>query len=146
MGGLITTSYAAFLLGLSERHVYRLKAKLRKHGPDSLAHGNRGRKPAHTIPDDIRQQVVQLAKTKYWGCNYTFLCELLHEYEGIVLSPSSVARILKAAGISSPKKHRPPKLHRSRQRKSQMGLLVQIDGSHHDWLEGRFRGLSPPSL
>ncbi len=137
LGGLITTSYAALLLGLSERHVYRLKAKLREHGPASLAHGNRGRKPAHTIPEDIRQQVVQLAQTKYRGCNYTFLSELLHEYEGISLSPSSVARILKAAGILSPKKHRPPKLHRSRPRKPQMGLLVQIDGSHHDWLEGR---------
>lgn len=137
LGGLITTKHAALVLGLSERHVYRLKARLREHGPASLAHGNRGRKPAHTIPEDIRQQVVQLAQSKYWGCNFTFLSELLHEYEGISLSPSSVARILKAAGISSPKKHRPPKLHRSRQRKPQIGLLVQIDGSHHDWLEGR---------
>lgn len=135
--GLITTSYAALLLGLSERHVYRLKARLREHGPASLAHGNRGRKPAHTIPEHIRQQVVHLAQTKYRGCNYTFLSELLCEHEGISLSPSSVARILKAAGILSPKKHRPPKIHRSRQRKPQMGLLVQIDGSHHDWLEGR---------
>ncbi|MGB9787189.1 MAG: ISNCY family transposase, partial [Infirmifilum uzonense] len=137
LGGLITTGEAALILGLSERHIYRLKARLQELGPASLAHGNRGRKPAHTIPDNIRQQVVQLAQTKYWGCNYTFLSELLHEYEGISISPSSVARILKAAGISSPKKHRPPKLHRSRQRKPQIGLLVQIDGSHHDWLEGR---------
>lgn len=86
LGGLITTRDAALVLGLSERHVCRLRAK-----------------PAHTIPGNIRQQVVQLAQTKYWGCNYAFLSELLHEYEGISLSPSSVARILKAAGISSPK-------------------------------------------
>jgi len=67
LGGLITTKHAALVLGLSERHVYRLKARLREHGPASFAHGNRGRKPAHTIPEDIRQQVVQLAQSKYWG-------------------------------------------------------------------------------
>jgi transposase len=137
LGGVITTSQAASLLGLSERHVYRLKAKLKNYGPASLAHGNRGRKPAHTIPEDIRQQVIHLAQTKYRGCNYTFLSELLYEQEGISISPSSVRRILKNAGILSPKKHRPPKLHRSRRRKPQMGMLVQIDGSHHHWLEDR---------
>ena len=137
LSGLITTSYAAFILNLSERQVYRLKAKLREHGPAALAHGNRGRKPAHAIPDEVRQLVVQLAQTKYRGCNYSFLSELLYEHEGIFLSPSSVARILKAAGIPSPKKHRPPKIHRTRPRKPQPGLLVHIDGSHHDWLEGR---------
>ena len=137
LAGLVTNSYAALALGVSERHLYRLKAKLRKYGPESLAHGNRGRKPAHAIPENIRQQVVHLAQTKYRGCNFTFLSELLAEHEGIYLSPSSVGRILKAAGIHSPKKHRPPKLHRRRPRKSQMGLLVQIDGSLHDWLEGR---------
>lgn len=135
--GLITTRYAALVLGLSERHTYRLKAKLRNQGPEALAHGNRGRKPAHAIPEETRKQVLELAQTKYRGCNYTFLSELLSEYEGIVLSPSSVARILKAAGILSPKKHRPPKLHRLRPRKLQRGMLVHIDGSQHDWLEGR---------
>ncbi|WP_245574413.1 helix-turn-helix domain-containing protein, partial [Desulfovirgula thermocuniculi] len=83
LSGLITTSYAAFILNLSERQVYRLKAKLREHGPAALAHGNRGRKPAHAIPDEVRQLVVQLAQTKYRGCNYSFLSELLYEHEGI---------------------------------------------------------------
>ncbi|KYH29728.1 hypothetical protein MOMUL_30840 [Moorella mulderi DSM 14980] len=80
---------------------------------------------------------MQLAQTKYRGCNYTFLSELLREHEGICLSPASVGRILKAAGILSPRKHRPPKPHCRRPRKPQLGMLVQIDGSHHDWLEGR---------
>lgn len=74
-------------------------------------HGNRGRKPAHAIPDNIRQQVLQLAQTKYKGCNFFFIAELLHANEGISLSPSSISRILKAAGISSSKKHRPHKIH-----------------------------------
>lgn len=81
--------------------------------------------------------MVELAQSTYKGCNYTFLSELLHEHDGITLSPSSVRRILKSVGVTSPRKHRPPKLHRRRQRKAQFGMLVQIDGSLHDWLEGR---------
>ncbi|WP_236713090.1 ISNCY family transposase [Neomoorella mulderi] len=137
LDGEVSVPYAAFILGISERHAYRLKAKLQTSGPAGLAHGNRGRKPAHALPDNIRQEVVQLAQTKYSGCNYTFLSELLCEHEGICLSPASVGRILKAAGILSPRKHRPHKPHCRRPRKPQFGMLVQIDGSHHDWLEGR---------
>lgn len=133
----MTVQEAAVVLGLSERHVKRLKAKFMAQGPEALAHGNRGRKPVHAIPETLRQRVVQLAQSTYKGCNYTFLSELLHEHEGIALSPSSVRRILKGVGIASPRKHRPPKLHRRRQRKAQFGMLVQFDGSHHDWLEGR---------
>jgi transposase len=137
VGGRMSVREAALVLKLSERHVKRLKQKWQKEGAAGLAHGNRGRKPAHAISDQVRQQVVQLAQTKYRGCNYTFLSELLGQHEGISLSPSSVRRILRTAGIASPRKHRPPKLHRRRQRKPQMGMLVLIDGSHHDWLEGR---------
>ncbi|GFN22016.1 hypothetical protein TAMC210_03320 [Thermanaeromonas sp. C210] len=136
LDGEVSLPYAALILGISERHAYRLKTKLQTSGPAGLAHGNRGRKPAHAIPDNIRQVVVQLAQTKYRGCNYTFLSELLREHEGICLSPASVGRILKAAGILSPRKHRPHKPHCRRPRKPQFGMLVQIDGSHHDWLEG----------
>lgn len=135
--GQLSVQEAALIMGISERHVWRLKARLKSFGPAALAHGNRGRKPAHAIPDDIRRQVVELAQTKYRRCNYTFLSELLGEHEGIFLSPSSVSRILKSAGIPSPRKHRPPKPHRRRPRKPQAGMLVQIDGSPHDWLEGR---------
>lgn len=135
--GLYTIQEAALLLEISERQVKRLKVKLNEQGPEAFAHGNRGRKPAHATPEELRQQVVQLAQSTYKGCNYTFLSELLHEHKDIVLSPSSIRRILKGVGIASPRKHRPPKLHRRRQRKAQFGMLVQIDGSQHDWLEGR---------
>lgn len=135
--GHLTIREAASVLGLSDRQVKRLKKKYLEHGGVGLAHGNRGRRPAHAILDEVREIVLQLAQTKYKGCNYTFLSELLSEYENISLSPSSVRRILQSAGIMSPRKHRPPKPHRRRQRKPQLGMLVLIDGSQHDWLEGR---------
>lgn len=81
--GQLSVQEAAMVLGLSERHVKRLKARFKDQGPEGLAHGNRGRKPAHTIPDPIRQQVVQLAQSTYKGCNYSFFSELLQEHEGI---------------------------------------------------------------
>ncbi len=137
LDGEVSISEAASIMGISERHAYRLKAKFKTFGPAGLAHGNRGRKPLHALSDDVRREVVQLAQTKYRGCNYTFLSELLREHDGICLSPASVGRILKAAGILSPRKHRPHKPHCRRPRKPQFGMLVQIDGSHHDWLEGR---------
>lgn len=135
LDGHITVQEAATLLELSTRQVKRLKKRLELFGPESLAHRNRGRKPTHTIPDHVRQLVVQLAQTKYRGCNDTFLSELLGEHEGIRISPSSVRRILRAAGIPSSRKHRPRKVHRRRPRKAQLGVLS--DGSQHDWLERR---------
>lgn len=124
---------------MSQKECQRVtvKARFQRLGIAGLVHGNRGRRPAHAIPDALRQQVIELAQTKYRGCNDTFLSELLREHEGIVLSPSSVRRILRTAGIPSPRKHRPPKRHRRRPRKPQRGMLVLIDGSNHDWLEGR---------
>lgn len=137
VAGGMTVQEAAEVLGLSVRHIKRMKKKFQQHGAPGLAHGNRGRKPVHTLSPEIRQTVLQLAKSDYEGCNFTFLSELLAERQGIHLSPASVGRILKAAGLQSPRKHRPPKLHRQRQRKPQFGMLVLVDGSHHDWLEGR---------
>ncbi len=61
--GQISTFEAALVLGLSERQVYRLKAKFQSQGPAALVHGNRGRKPVHAVPGETRQQVIQLAQT-----------------------------------------------------------------------------------
>jgi len=83
--GHLTIREAAQVLGLSERHTKRLKKKFLPHGAAGLTHGNRDRKPAHA------EKVLHLAQTKYRGCSYTFLSELLSEYEGFSLSPSSSA-------------------------------------------------------
>ena len=80
---------------------------------------------------------VALARTRYARVNHTHLTELLAEREEIVLGRSTVRRILVGAGMASPRRRRPP-LHRvRRQRMSQEGMLVQVDGSVHAWLEER---------
>jgi len=128
---------AACVLGVSERHAWRLLADYRKEGAAALAHGSRGRRPANTTPEETREQLITLARTTYAGVNHTHLTELLAEREGLVLARSTVRGILVGAGVPSPRRRRPPRHRVRRERLPQEGMLLQIDGSHHDWLEGR---------
>jgi len=136
MGGM-TGMESAQLLSLSLRHVRRLLAAYRREGAVALAHGNRGRKPCHALNTSLKERVLELARSTYAGCNNQHFTELLAEREGVTLSRSSVRRILLGAGIRSPRKRRPPKHRRRRERYPGEGMLLQIDGSRHDWLEGR---------
>ena len=136
MGKMIGREVAV-LLDLSLRHVRRILAAYRKEGAAALAHGNRGRKPHHALDSSLMKQVLELAQSTYAGCNNQHFTELLAEREGIALSRSSVRRILLKAGIKSPRKRQPPKHRSRRERYPQEGMLLQTDGSRHDWLEGR---------
>ena len=133
---VITIKEAAELLGLSERQVIRLKGGVNNYGPAFIIHKNRGRKPQHTLPDEVRMKIVELKQTKYQEANFNHFVELLEEHEDIKVSYTSVHRILTQAGIKSPKKHRKRKSHHRRKRKPQKGMLVQIDASPHEWIIG----------
>jgi transposase len=135
--GEVTAAQAAEVLQRSVRQVRRILAAYRQEGAASLAHGNRDRNPVHTIPDHVRQRVVELAQTRYAGLNDTHLTEKLAEPEGIFLSRSTVRRIRREAGLASPRTRRAPQHRSRRERMPQAGLLVQWDGSHHAWLEER---------
>lgn len=128
---------AAGLLALSERHVWRLLAAYRREGAATLAHGNRGRKPARAVRTETKERVWELAQGTYAGLNHCHLTEVLKEREGIHLSRSTLRRILLANGVRSPRRRRPPKHRSRRERYPQEGMLLQIDGSKHDWLGGR---------
>ena len=135
-GGL-TGEEAARLMGLSLRQARRLLAAYRKEGVAALAHGNRGRAPVHRISEDTRNRVVELARGSYEGLNHYHLQEVLAEREELVLSRSSLWRILTKARVGSPRGRRRPQHRHRRERYPQEGMLVQVDGSRHDWLEGR---------
>ena len=128
---------AAAILEVSLRHVRRLLEDYRREGARGLAHGNRGKKPHNAVDGVLRKQVIRLAGSTYAGCNTQHYTELLSEREGIELSRSTVRRILIEGGVSRPRKRRPPKHRSRRERHAQKGMLVQMDGSRHDWLEGR---------
>ena len=78
--------------------------------------------------------MVHLARTRYAGANHTHLSELLNEREGIDIGRTTLWRILVNAGLSSPRRRRPPKHQVHRQRMPREGMLIQMDGSHHPWL------------
>ena len=138
---------AAEVLGVSPRHARRLLAAYRQDGAIALAHGNRGRRPHNAIPSAEAAAVVELATGRYEGANHTHLTELLSEganhthltelLSGIDLSRPTVRRILAKAGIGSPRSRRSPQHRFRRQRMPQAGMLLQLDGSHHAWLEDR---------
>ena len=81
--------------------------------------------------------MVHLARTVYEGANHTHLSELLSEREGIDIGRTTLRRILVNAGLSSPRRRRPPKHRVRRQRMPRQGMLIQMDGSHHPCLGDR---------
>jgi transposase len=132
-----TVVEAAQLMGVSERHVWRILAAYRKEGAAVLAHGNRNRLPSNSISSTVKAKVITLATGRYQGVNHTHFTELLAQREEIVLSRSTVRRLLVSVGLTSPR-HRQQPCHRyRRERMPKEGMLVQIDGSHHRWLEER---------
>src|SRR6267143_3571533 len=140
--GALVNSNAASLLGISVRQVRRLRRRYEAEGAAALAHGNRGRRPIHAVAPGVAARVIELATTKYVGFNQHHFTEMLAEQEGLALSVSSVHRILHSAGIAAPRRRRPPRHRCRRDRYPRPGMLLQIDGSRHDWLEGRGPWLS----
>src|SRR5712691_8413781 len=135
--GDMACARAAALLCLSVRQIKRLKKRMREEGEAALAHANRGRPSHRRLPDALREQIVQLSRSTYAGFNDHHLCEKLVEREGFSLSRETLRRLLRQHGLGSPRKRRAPAHRQRRLRSARLGELVQLDGSPHDWLEGR---------
>ena len=132
-GKRISVGQAAKGLGLTPRQVRRLRVRLREAGPAALIHGNRGRRSDCRLPEALTTQILTLARGRYAGLNDVHLTEKLTTIEGFAVSRATVQRVLRAAGLRSPRRRRPPR-HRSRRpRKAQAGLLLQLDGSPCAW-------------
>jgi len=134
--GRLAGEEAAEVLGVSLRQVWRLLAAFREEGAAGLAHGNRGREPANKIPAGIRERIVALAQERYADYNDSHFAEKLKKHQ-ISVSRSTLRRIRRSIGQGSPRKCRRACHRRRRERYSQSGMLLQLDGSPHDWLEGR---------
>ena len=115
----------------------RLLAGYREQGAAALAHGNRGRASPRRIPEEVAERILELARTTYADYNDTHFIEKLAEKHEIHVSRSTVRRLRRSIGQGSPRKRRPPRHRSRRERYPQPGMLLQIDGSPHDWLEGR---------
>lgn len=137
MDSRLTVEQAAQVLGLGERQVWRLLARAREDGISGLLHGNRGREPANKSDGRLWQRVLKLARERYGGVNDRHLQELLAREHSIDVCRESLRKQLRAAGLEPKRPRRPSKYRARRERRAAAGMLLQIDASPHDWLQGR---------
>lgn len=135
--GKLTLQDAALLLALSERQVYRLIAKAQAEDIRQVLHANRGRQPPNKLADEFWTQVLALAKDRYSGVNDLHLQDLLKRDHSIEVGRESLRKRLRGAGVAPKRKHRRKKYRARRERKAAFGMMLQVDASDHDWLEGR---------
>ena len=134
--GKLTWPEAAQTLSLSVRQVGRICARIRKEGNRGIIHGLKGRESNNKLPAAIINQAVTLVKRHYPDFMPTFANEQLFERHSIRISVNTLRKAMIGSGLYSPKRQKPK--HRSwRERRSCVGMLVQLDGSEHDWFEGR---------
>jgi transposase len=135
--GELTVAQAAAVLGVSERQCFRIKVRVKKAGAKGVIHGNRGRHSPRKLNKGVVKRIVELARGKYHGLNDHHLHEKLSEEQRIELSREKLRQLLRSQGLSSPRKRRGIRHRSRRERKAAEGMMLQLDGSPHDWLEGR---------
>ena len=133
----ITVQKAGELLNLSERQIYRLRARVKKKGAQGLVHGNRGKSSNRRIPDNEREEIIRLLHQHYYDFKPTHASEKLEENHGIKRDPKTIRQIMIEEKLWIPKKRKKPKYRCSRPRKEHYGEMQQFDGSYEYWFEDR---------
>lgn len=132
----ITQQEAGFILQLSLRTIRRKLKKYRLFKGASLHHGNVGRPNPRRFSDEHAELTVKLVQGELHGAGPTYLAEKMYELYGIKVSDETIRKLLIHRNIWQITKHR-PKHRKRRQRRTNVGMLTQLDGSPHDWFEGR---------
>jgi transposase len=135
--GLILQREAAERLGLGVRQVKRLLRAFCENGDAGLISRQRGRVSPRRMDGVKRARIEALLRGKYPDFGATLAAEKLSEREGIEVSRETVRRIQIALGLARARRRRSARVHRPRERRPRFGELIQIDGSPHDWFEGR---------
>lgn len=136
LDGVVKQIEAAEILSLSDRQIRRLINRVKVEGDAGIGHKSRSKPSGRKLPMNIRDRVIKLCRGKYKGFGPTLAAEKLHEIEDISLSDETLRLWLIESGDW--KKARKTRGHRQwRERKHYFGEMIQLDGSHHDWFEGR---------
>lgn len=136
--GVVTQRQAAAKLGVSDRWVRKLLARMKTDGDVVVVHGLRGRSSNHRIDEQTHSRVVELLKQPEWyDFGPTFASQQLAKRYGIDVSKETVRGWMVAAGLWKPRPRKLGEKHFWRPRRSGYGELVQWDTSNHDWLESR---------
>ena len=137
MEGKLDQESAAARLGISVRQVKRLKRRMQDEGVQGLLSKKRGRPSNRRIPDERLAKAVALIRTHYADFGPTLACEKLDELHEIKLSVETVRQAMLRAGLWKARRGAGARTHPMRERRARRGELIQIDGSPHDWFEGR---------
>ena len=133
--GELTVAEAAPLMRVSPRQAKRIRKRFKSQHDAGLVHQLRGRASNRRLAEELRHRIVKRHQERHHDFGPTFACEKLAE-DGLQVEPDTLVSILKERGLFEPRRRR--KKHRSRrERRSCFGMMVQMDGSHHDWFEGR---------
>jgi len=128
---------AARVLGLSTRQVRRIKQKYKRLGASSLVHANRGKVPNNKVADKEIERVTKIIKDQYSDFGPTLAHEKLVENHVVTFSVERLRQIMIGGNIWQAKKKKHTRVFQLRERRACEGELVQVDGSPHDWFEGR---------
>jgi hypothetical protein len=139
MAKRITQRKASEIIALSERQVRRIVKKVRIEGEAGIAHHLRDKPSVKKIPEELKDKVISLYQKKYLGFGPTLACEELLKNK-VNISKETLRKWLIEEHFWE-RVHKRRKHRRWRERKEYFGQMVQMDGSHHDWLEGRGREL-----
>ena len=128
---------ASTILGVSVRQIKRLLKSYREKGAKGLVSKHRGRKGNNRLNEKVLKKALDLLNGKYKGFGPTLAREKLVEKEQLTISDESVRQLMIAEGLWKARKAKKAVVHQLRERRACVGELVQIDGSPHDWFEGR---------
>jgi hypothetical protein len=134
--GQLTQKSVSALLELSDRQVRRLVQRVREGGARGIIHLSRGRPSNRRLGDKLKEEVISLYTRHYADFGPTLASEKLLERDGIRISDETLRKWLLEGGLWE-KRRRRSAYRQWRPRRSCFGEMVQMDGSHHDWLEGR---------
>ncbi len=135
--GHLTQAAAAAQLALSTRQLRRLQRRYADQGAAGLAHRLRGQDSNRRLPPELLEHAQALLRAHYADFGPTLAAEKLQERHAVMLSVETVRRLMTQAGLWRPKRRRLRAIHPLRERRAARGELIQIDGSPHDWFEGR---------
>jgi transposase len=133
--GDLTLVQAAGLASISYRQVKRVWRRYQDQGEAGLVHRLRGRASPRRKDPELRARILARVEVRYAGFGPTLAAEYLSE-EGLKVDHETLRRWLVAEGTREVRRRR--QQHREwRERKPCFGAMVQLDGSDHDWFEGR---------
>jgi hypothetical protein len=128
---------AAEQLSLSVRQIRRLKKAYKANGAKGVVSKKRGKPSNHKYPDAVKKLSLAYIQEYYIDFKPTFACEKLSENYDLFISRETLRKWMIAAGLWIPKNLRLKRAYQPRNRRECFGELIQIDGSPHDWFEGR---------